>query len=313
MSGNDDRERNQKKLKRIAASFGIGSNFIQNIKSEALRDRLFRFRKSKLSIIGLAMFLFFVVFAILSPFIVPYPKEVGAYVNFSQALRPVSLTHLFGTDEFGRDIFSRAFVGSRITIFVGLIIPIIGAAIGVPLGLVAGYVGGKVEAVIMRVTDVFLSIPPLIIAILVIGAMGHSMTSIIFGLSIDWWSWYVRMVHAETLSVKQQNYIEASRMLGTGRARIIFSHILPNSVFPVIVKITLDMGYAILNVASLGFLGLGIYPPTPELGAMVAEGRLYLPADWWVSFFPALIILLIILSINFIGDGMRDVLDVEVT
>ncbi len=312
MNNSGDKEIKKKRLKRIAASFGIGSNFTQKIKSDALRDSLYRFRKSKLSMVGLAIFLVFVVLAIFSSYIVPYPKDTGVYVNLSQALLPPSLTHLFGTDDFGRDVFSRALVGLRITLLAGLIIPIIGAAIGVPLGMIAGYLGGKVEAVVMRITDMFLSIPPLVIAILVIAVTGHSIESIIFGLSIDWWSWYVRMVHAETLSIKQQNYIEATKLLGARRSRILFSHIFPNSVFPVIVKITLDMGYAILNVASLGFLGLGILPPTPELGAMVAEGRLFLPTYWWVSFFPALIILIIIVSINFIGDGLRDVLDVEV-
>lgn len=305
--------KNSKRIKRLAASFGIGWRFTRNItKSESFREKLYRFRKSKLAIIGLFMFLTIVILAIFAPFIAPYSKEAGIYINLYDALKPPSLSHLFGTDDFGRDILTRCLFGARITIFVGVIIPLIGCSIGVPLGLIAGFYGGKVEAVIMRVTDVFLAIPPLIIAILVIGALGVSMNSLILGLSIDWWSWYVRMVHAETISIKQQNYVEASSLLGSSKTRIIFSHILPNAIFPVIVKITLDMGYAILNVASLGFLGLGIYPPTPELGYMVSEGRLFLPMDWWVSFFPALIIFIVILSINFIGDGLRDVLDVEV-
>lgn len=298
---------------RLLMSIGVGWNLASSARTENIREKIYKFRKSRLSMVGLSTFVFLAFLSILAPYIAPYPQDAGPVIHLSQAFLPPSWAHLFGTDDLGKDIFSRVLFGGRITLFIGLIIPLIGAGVGVPLGLVAGYTGGKTEALIMRVTDVFLSIPPLVIAILIIGTLGVSMQTLIIGLSVDWWSWYVRMVHAETLSIKQQNFVEASRLLGSSRTRIIFSHILPNAIFPVIVKITLDMGYAILNVAALGFLGLGIHPPTPEWGYMVAEGRLFLPSDWWISFFPGLFIFLAILSINLIGDGLRDVFDVEVT
>lgn len=298
--------------KRLLMSVGVGWNLASSARTESVREKLYKFRKSRLSMVGLSTFAFLALISIFAGSLAPYPKDAGPVIHLAQAYLPPSWTHLFGTDDLGKDIFSRVLFGGRITLFIGLIIPLIGAGIGVPLGLIAGFTGGKTEALIMRVTDVFLSIPPLVIAILIIGTLGVSMETLIIGLSIDWWSWYVRMVHAETLSIKQQNFVEASTLLGSGRLRVIFSHILPNAIFPVIVKITLDMGYAILNVAALGFLGLGIHPPTPEWGYMVAEGRAFLPVSWWISFFPGLFIFLAILSINLIGDGLRDVFDVEV-
>lgn len=300
-------------IRRALTSLGVGWNLVSEPRYENIREKVYKFRKSMLSMVGLSIFVILALLSVFANFIAPYPKDAGTAIHLSQSFLPPSLAHLFGTDDLGKDIFSRVLFGGRITLFVGLVIPLIGSAIGVPLGLVAGYTGGKVEALIMRVTDVFLSIPPLVIAILIIGTLGVSMETLIIGLSVDWWSWYVRMVHAETLTIKEQNYVEASVLLGSGRSRLIFSHILPNAIFPVIVKITLDMGYAILNVAALGFLGLGIHPPTPEWGFMVAQGRLFLPNDWWISFFPGLFIFLAILSINLIGDGLRDVFDVEVT
>jgi len=299
--------------KRILASFGIGS--FKNIKNEnvKLEEFLFKFKRNKLAIVGLSIFIILIFLAVFANWIAPYPQDAGIAVHFNQTLQPPSFKHIFGTDDLGRDIFSRILFGLRYTLIAGLTIPIIGALIGVTLGLIAGYFGKKIGTVIMRITDVFLSIPPLVIALLVISVLGPGLLNIIIALSIDWWSWYVRMVQAEVLVIREQNFVEASYILGSSKFRIIFSHILPNAIFPVIVKITLDMGYAILNVASLGFLGLGITPPTPELGYLVAEGRLFLPNDWWISTFPGLFIFLAILSINLLGDGLRDIFDVEVT
>jgi len=299
--------------KRILASFGIGS--FKNIKNENVKieEFLFKFKRNKLAIVGLSIFIILIFLAVFANWIAPYPQDAGIAVHFNQTLQPPSFKHIFGTDDLGRDIFSRILFGLRYTLIAGLTIPIIGALIGVTLGLIAGYFGKKIGTVIMRITDIFLSIPPLVIALLVISVLGPGLLNIIIALSIDWWSWYVRMVQAEVLVIREQNFVEASYILGSSKFRIIFSHILPNAIFPVIVKITLDMGYAILNVASLGFLGLGITPPTPELGYLVAEGRLFLPNDWWISTFPGLFIFLAILSINLLGDGLRDIFDVEVT
>jgi len=212
----------------------------------------------------------------------------------------------------GRDIFSRITFGGRNTLLAGLIIPLVGASIGCTLGLIAGYIGRRIGSVIMRTTDVFLSIPPLIIALLVIGVFGPSLKNIIFALSIVWWPWYTRLVHGEVISLREETFVESSRLLGAKSTRTMFSEILPNAIPPIIVKITLDIGYAILNAAALGFLGLGVLPPTPEWGLMVSQGRLYLPSIWWITTFPGIFIFLAVFSINLIGDGLRDLLDVEV-
>ncbi|MGC9067270.1 MAG: ABC transporter permease [Minisyncoccia bacterium] len=298
-------------IKRILISFGIGT--LRNDKNIKLNEFLFKFKRNKLAIIGLSIFIFLIILSVFANFIAPYPQDAGIAVHFNQTLQPPSLKHIFGTDDLGRDIFSRVLFGARYTLIAGLSIPLIGASIGVTLGLIAGYFGKKLGTIIMRITDIFLSIPPLVIALLVISVLGPGLMNVIIALSIDWWSWYVRMVQAEVLVIREQNFVEASYLLGSSKFRIIFSHILPNAIFPIIVKITLDMGYAILNVAALGFLGLGITPPTPELGYLVAEGRLFLPNDWWISTFPGLFIFLAILSINLLGDGLRDIFDVEVT
>jgi peptide/nickel transport system permease protein len=300
-----------KMIKRILISFGIGT--LRNDKNIKLNEFLFKFKRNKLAIIGLSIFIFLIILSVFANFIAPYPQDAGIAVHFNQTLQPPSLKHIFGTDDLGRDIFSRVLFGARYTLIAGLSIPLIGASIGVTLGLIAGYFGKKLGTIIMRITDIFLSIPPLVIALLVISVLGPGLMNVIIALSIDWWSWYVRMVQAEVLVIREQNFVEASYLLGSSKFRIIFSHILPNAIFPIIVKITLDMGYAILNVAALGFLGLGITPPTPELGYLVAEGRLFLPNDWWISTFPGLFIFLAILSINLLGDGLRDIFDVEVT
>lgn len=300
-----------KMIKRILISFGIGT--LRNDKNIKLNEFLFKFKRNKLAIIGLSIFIFLIILSVFANFIAPYPQDAGIAVHFNQTLQLPSLKHIFGTDDLGRDIFSRVLFGARYTLIAGLSIPLIGASIGVTLGLIAGYFGKKLGTIIMRITDIFLSIPPLVIALLVISVLGPGLMNVIIALSIDWWSWYVRMVQAEVLVIREQNFVEASYLLGSSKFRIIFSHILPNAIFPIIVKITLDMGYAILNVAALGFLGLGITPPTPELGYLVAEGRLFLPNDWWISTFPGLFIFLAILSINLLGDGLRDIFDVEVT
>jgi peptide/nickel transport system permease protein len=185
----------------------------------------------------------------------------------------------------------------------------IAMAIGVPLGVAAGYLGGRVQEVIMRSADIFLSVPGLVLAIAIVGALGPGIVNAMLALSLVWWPGYVRLVQAKTLSLKNDVYIEAARMMGAGSARIIFVHILPNCVSPIIVKASMDMGMAILSAASLGFLGLGARPPLPEWGQMVAIGREYLPQWWWYAAFPAAAIYLTVLGFNLVGDGLRDALD----
>lgn len=267
------------------------------------------FSKSPLSILGLAIVGTFFIVALIGPFIVPFPEDATGTIHMSQKLLKPSATFWFGTDDLGRDIFTRVIMGTRISLKIGLIIILIAMGIGVPLGITAGYIGGWIGEVIMRVTDMFLSIPGRIFALAIIGAMGPGMTNSMIALSIVWWPGYVRLVQGRTLSVKEESFIEAARSIGARRARIIFNHILPNCSSVILVKASMDMGMAILAAAGLGFIGVGAQPPIPEWGAMISEGRNFLPDWWWYATFPGLAIFTTVLGFNLLGDGLRDILD----
>lgn len=267
------------------------------------------FARSGASLLGLGLVLLFLATAALGPWIVPYPEDARGAVHLDQKLQAPSARHWFGTDEVGTDIYTRVVLGARVSLQIGLIITLLATAIGVPLGIVAGYVGGPLGETIMRVTDVFLSVPALVLALAIVGALGPGITNAIVALGLVWWPGYVRLVQSKTLALKGQVFVEAARAVGTGRLRIVFVHILPNCVSPITVKASMDMGSAILAAAGLGFIGLGAQPPYPEWGAMISHGRNYLPTWWWYSAFPGLFIYLTVLGFNLLGDGLRDILD----
>jgi peptide/nickel transport system permease protein len=259
--------------------------------------------------LGLALVLLFLILAIFGPVLAPYPEDTTGAVNLSQRLLSPSLAHPFGTDEMGADILSRIIVGARTSLWIGLIITGVGAGIGVPLGIIAGYHGGFTRAVIMRVTDLFLSVPGLALALTIVAALGPGITNCVIALSLVWWPGYVRLVESKTLSVKEELYVESARALGASTPWILRRHILPNCLTPIIVKASMDMGMAILSAASLGFIGLGAKPPLPEWGSMISVARTYMPDWWWYSLFPGLAIFLTVLGFNLLGDGLRDILD----
>lgn len=261
------------------------------------------------SMLGLALVLLFLILAIFGPALAPYPEDTTGAVNLSQRLLSPSLAHPFGTDEMGADILSRIIVGARTSLWIGLIITGVGASIGVPLGIIAGYHGGFTRAVIMRVTDLFLSVPGLALALTIVAALGPGITNCVIALSLVWWPGYVRLVESKTLSVKEELYVESARALGASTPWILRRHILPNCLTPIIVKASMDMGMAILSAASLGFIGLGAKPPLPEWGSMISVARTYMPDWWWYSLFPGLAIFLTVLGFNLLGDGLRDILD----
>ncbi len=207
------------------------------------------------------------------------------------------------------DIYTRVIIGARTTLWIGLTITGIAMLIGVPLGLIAGVSNSWLREGIMRVTDVFLSIPGLILAIAIVGALGPGILNAMIALSLVWWPGYVRLVQSKALSIRNETYVEAARSIGASEFRIIFVHILPNCMSPIVVKASMDMGMAILGAASLGFLGLGAQPPYPEWGAMISIGKNYLPDWWWYSLFPGLAIYFTVLGFNLLGDGLRDMLD----
>ena len=267
------------------------------------------FARSASSMLGLGLVAAFLVLAAVGPFIVPYPDDARGVVHLDQKLRPPSARHWFGTDEVGNDVYTQVILGARVSLKVGLIITVIAALIGVPLGVIAGYVGGVLGEAIMRVTDLFLSVPGLVLALAIVGALGPGILNAMIALSLVWWPGYVRLVQGKTLTLRSEVFVEAARAVGTGRLRIVFVHILPNCLSPIMVKASMDMGLAILAAASLGFIGLGAQPPTPEWGAMISHGRNYLPTWWWYSAFPGLFIYLTVLGFNLLGDGLRDILD----
>ena len=265
--------------------------------------------RSPLSVIGFFLVAVFLIIALIGPLIILYPGDIKGAIHMDQKLRPPSSAHPFGTDEVGRDIYSRVIIGTRLSLQIGLIIIFVAMGIGIPLGIIAGYVGGWLNEIIMRVTDVFLSIPGLLLALAIVGALGPGIKNAMLALSIVWWPGYVRLVQGKTLSLKEESFVEAAKSIGASKLRIIFSHILPNCTSPIIVKASMDMGMAILFAANLGFIGVGAQPPEPEWGAMISTGRNYLPDHWWMATFPGLAILITVLGFNLLGDGLRDVLD----
>lgn len=267
------------------------------------------FCRSFSSMLGLVIVLVFLIVAAFGQHMAPFPEDAYGAVNFDNKLLPPSSEHWMGTDQVGGDIFSRILIGTRTTLQIGITVTGIALMIGVPLGLMAGMMTGWASELIMRITDIFLSIPGLILAIAIVGAMGPGILNAMLALSLVWWPGYVRLVQAKTLSVRNETYVDAARALGAGPFRLLFVHVLPNCLSPIVVKASMDMGMAILGAASLGFLGLGAQPPFPEWGAMISTGRGYLPDWWWCSFFPGLAIFFTVLGFNLMGDGLRDVLD----
>ncbi|MDY6819694.1 MAG: ABC transporter permease [Halobacteriales archaeon] len=276
---------------------------------ENIRRSIYILRKNQLTIVGIFLITMIAVLGLLAPVIAPYPADRGSVTKFDQRFQSPSLEHPFGTDHFGRDIFSRVLFGARISVRIAL--QVVGAAllIGIPLGVAAGYLGGRTEMLIMRVTDVFVSIPRLILPVAIAGALGRSLGNVMLALTITWWPWYVRLLRSEVKEVKQNEYIEAAESLGASSPRIMFLHLLPNSVTSLLVQATMDMGVVILVTAALSFIGVGASAPTPEWGLMVANGRQYMPETWWYSFFPGMFIFITVMGYNLIGDGLRDILD----
>jgi peptide/nickel transport system permease protein len=271
----------------------------------------FRFTRNTLSVVGLIIVAVIVTLAVLAPFVVPFPQHAGSFVDFANASQSPSATYIFGTDVTGRDIFSRVIFGYRISLQIGVIVLAIATPIGVALGLVAGFYGGWTETLVMRVTDVFLSIPPLVLALAILGVLNPTLTNSIVAVSAMWWPWYTRLIYNVTRSLRHEGYVVAAEVIGASDTHVLAREILPNCLPSLLTKLTLDLGVVILIAASLSFLGLGVQPPTPELGSMVAEGAKNLPDLWWMSVFPGLAILVVVLGFNLLGDGIKDLLDIE--
>ena len=265
------------------------------------------FGRNKLAMVGLLIVAALILIAIFANFLAPYSPYQGDLLT--TRLLPPSGAHWFGTDDQGRDILSRVIHGSRITLFVVVLVAILAAPIGLLVGTVAGYAGGWVDAALMRVTDIFLAFPRLILALAFVAALGPGIENAVIAIAITSWPPYARMARAETLTIRQTDYIAAVQLLGASPWRIVFRHIMPLCVSSVIVRVTLDMAGIILTAAGLGFLGLGAQPPMPEWGALIANGRQYVLDQWWVAAAPGAAIFIVSLAFNLLGDGLRDALD----
>ncbi|MDR3331092.1 MAG: ABC transporter permease [Synergistaceae bacterium] len=265
-----------------------------------------RLRRNKAAVTGLLIVAALVVFAVFAPYIAPFDPNKG---NFKDKLLAPNSKYLLGTDNFGRDIFSRIVYGSRISLYIGFIAVAIGAVGGAALGAVAGYYGGRIDNLVMRCMDILLAVPTIILAIAIVGVLGANLTNLMLAVGIGQLPRYARIVRASTLSVREQEFVEAARLVGASDLRIIAENILPNCMAPIIVQSTLGVASAILAAASLSFLGLGIQPPTPEWGSMLSAGRQFLRNAPYMTFFPGVAIALVVLGLNLLGDGLRDALD----
>jgi len=262
--------------------------------------------ESKYFVLGMIIFTSIVLMAVLAPFISPYdPIEQ----NMRETLQPPSSKHLFGTDPFGRDVLSRIIWGSRISLVVGILSVFFAALCGVPLGVIAGYFKGKVDLILSRLIDVMLSFPGIILAIVIMAVLGQSLNNVILAVSISMIPRFARIARGQTLAVREKEFIQAAVSLGASHLTIIWNHILPNILTPLIVQSTLSLGSAIIIEASLSFLGLGVQPPTPTWGEMLNTGRQYLYTAPWIAYSAGFFITLTVLGFNLLGDGLRDVLD----
>lgn len=264
-------------------------------------------RSNTLAMLGLLVLAFLILCSIVAPFLAthdPFAQDLG-----QRLLAPGEDGHLFGTDSLGRDIYSRLLYGARISIYIVLLVIMVAPLVGLIVGTVAGYAGGWIDVVLMRITDIFLAFPRLILALAFVAALGAGIENAVLAISLTAWPPYARIARAETLTIRNSDYIHAIKLQGAGPFRIVTKHIWPLCISSLVIRVTLDMAGIILTAAGLGFLGLGAQPPSPEWGAMISEGRKYILDYWWVATIPGIAIFAISLAFNLLGDGMRDVLD----
>lgn len=266
-----------------------------------------RFRRNPLAMIGLAISVALIFMSLFAPLLAPYDPIAQSLADRLQP--PLTPGHWMGTDDFGRDIWSRLLFGSRITLYIVLLVILTAPVVGLIIGTVAGYFGGWVDSVLMRITDIFLAFPKLILALALVAVLGPGMVNAVLAIALTSWPPYARVARAETLTVRNSDYIAATRLQGASSLRLIWGHVMPMCLPSVIIRVTLDMAGVILTAAGLGFLGLGVQPPLPEWGLMISAGRKFLFEQWWVATMPGLAIFIVSLGFNLLGDGLRDVLD----
>ena len=267
------------------------------------------YSRNKLSVVGLAIVLLVILLAIFAPLVTPYPAHAGPYVDYPNAGQPPSAKFWLGTDPIGRDIFTRIIFSLRGALLMSMLVLAIAVPPGLILGLLAGYYNGTIiDTIIMRITDIFLSVPPLVLALAIAAVLKPNLINAMIAVTVMWWPWYTRLVFGMASSIRNDYFVIAAELNGASKFYILFREILPNCLSPVFTKMALDVGWVILIGASLSFVGLGEQPPTPALGQMVSDGARYMPELWWMTIFPALAIVFVILGFNLMGDGIRDML-----
>ena len=265
--------------------------------------------RDPLSLIGTIIIILVLFMAVFAKQVAPYPEEGKGKTNAPNTLMAPSAEHLFGTDKLGRDILSRIIMGSRSALIVPIGVVLFAVLLGAPLGALAGYKGGWLDEVIMRVTDLFLAFPSLLLAMAIASALGRGLDKAAIALVVSWWPWYTRIARGVAVGLRERYFVEAAQAIGVSDAVIIFRHILPNTISPILVQATVDMGTVILAMGGLAFLGLGTQPPAPDWGLMVSEGRTYILDQWWIATFPGMAIFIVVLAFNLLGDTLRDIFD----
>lgn len=276
---------------------------------EAFKESIYLLKKNKLTKFSYYGVIVLILIALIVPILLPATQNIDQDANPKEQLLAPSIMHPFGTDELGRDVFKRVLLGTRISLQTALIAVGLALLVGIPLGAIAGYYGGFIDELIMRITDIFLGFPPLLLAIAISSFLGPSLKNAMLAIALSWWPWYTRIVRGQAVSLKERQFVKAAKAIGTPSSMIIFKHIVPNAIAPVIVQTSMDIGGVILTIASLSFLGLGAQPPTPEWGLMISTSRNYFLNGWWYSIFPGLAIFFTVLVFNLLGDGLREILD----
>jgi peptide/nickel transport system permease protein len=256
--------------------------------------------------VSLAVILIAFGLALLAPWVAPFPEQGAGAPSIASKFLPPSADHLFGTDHLGRDMLSRVVYGARVSLSSGLLIVAFSLLIGLPVGVLSGYFGGWLDEGLMRLTDVFLAFPALLLAVLMAAALGPGLLNSIVAVAVTWWPWYARMARAEVLALRSQPYVEAAQLMGVGHPRIILRHILPSATRPISVQAALDVGPALLTASALSFLGMGVSPPTADWGQMVDAGRKFFPERWWYSAAPGLAVFVLALAFSILGDALRN-------
>ncbi|MCD1293853.1 D-ala-D-ala transporter subunit [Methanocella sp. CWC-04] len=275
-------------------------------KIKEIKYSIHLFRKSPLAVLGFLIILSFFLVAIFAPWIAPYSAE---HRDWKQLKLAPSDEHLFGTDDTGGDIFSRVIWGTRISLYIGFSVVLVSVLVGTVVGAISGYYGGKIDEVMMRITDIFLAFPSLVLAMVICASLGRSIENVMLAMTIVWWPIYARLVRGQALSIRERTYIEAAKAIGANDRRIILKHLAPNCLSPIIVQATMDLGTVILVAAGLSFIGFGAKPGQAEWGRMISEGAAYMMNQPWMATFPGLAILIVCLGFNLFGDGLRDILD----